>query len=182
MNKIIYKPIGSWQEIQRIVQEKDHPWREEKILKYYYYERGSSLTQTATELGCDESTVRRWMERYDLPRRDRIEDLSKDQPTFSTTSDGYTNIVVNVNGKAITVGLHRLVACLENDPNDVFAAEKDTHHRLAIPDDFGLKLDIPSNLELSSRSKHRCIHSGEYERPSIDTILNDKVVNKNDDQ
>lgn len=48
-----------------------YPWRDADLLEELYHERGHSTTEIAERLGCDKSTVWKWMDRYGIERRTR---------------------------------------------------------------------------------------------------------------
>lgn len=53
------------------------PWRDKGRLRELYFEQRMSLSEVAEELGCDDKTIRRWMDIYDMDRRSKSEALKQ---------------------------------------------------------------------------------------------------------
>lgn len=154
-------------ELEERIQQLEKPYRHEEILRYCYYELGLSLNETADKLeaGC-ESTIRYWMNKHDIERRDRLEALKRDGIDPSFTPDGYMNFVSHRDGESNTVSGHALLACLDNDPHEVFASDTHVHHKI------GTQIDFPENIEVLTRKEHRQKHSGDtFDAPDIDDLL-----------
>ncbi|MCD2203828.1 hypothetical protein LPA46_10775 [Halobacterium sp. KA-6] len=47
-----------------------HPWRDESLLHELYWKQELSTVKIADELGCTQQTVSKWMQKFDIPRRD----------------------------------------------------------------------------------------------------------------
>jgi transposase-like protein len=54
-------------------ENKDTPWRNKNKLETMYIEKKMGPPQIAEELGCGPSTIHRWLEIHDIPKRDRSE-------------------------------------------------------------------------------------------------------------
>ena len=54
------------------------PWRDEGILRQKYWVEGKSLTEVGDELGCSRSTIRKWLNRYELGTRAQAGDPDAD--------------------------------------------------------------------------------------------------------
>lgn len=52
------------------------PWRDEETLRSLYVGEGKSISQVADELDTSYSTVYRWMERHNIPKRQATQDTN----------------------------------------------------------------------------------------------------------
>ncbi|MHC3439823.1 hypothetical protein ACYJ1Y_17460 [Natrialbaceae archaeon A-gly3] len=86
-----------------------------------------------------------------------------------TDHRGYTTYHDEVTGNSVRV--HQLAAIVDNDPHLVFSSDTETHHSVAIPQEFGVKLDIPANVSVLDRTEHRKLHSDGYQSPPIESVL-----------
>lgn len=73
--------------------------------------------------------------------------------TVHQTGLGYEYVRCRVGDDDSTVYIHQLVACLENDPCEVFGDEFDVHHCNHVPWD-----NRPENVALEKAYDHRCAH------------------------
>lgn len=48
-----------------------YPWRDKSVLNDLYVEQQMKAEEVGSELGCDESTVLRWLDRHEIPTRNR---------------------------------------------------------------------------------------------------------------
>lgn len=53
--------------------DKDRPYRDEAVLRRLYVDEELSQREIADELGTYQSTIQRWMEKFDINSRDQIE-------------------------------------------------------------------------------------------------------------
>jgi hypothetical protein len=92
------------------------------------------------------------------------EHSSSDEVDFFPNSDAY----VCISGPRRTefTSVHQLLACVHDDPHDVFADGNVVHHEVKIP-----FLNVPGNLTTLSRGEHTSTHSGEEVRVPIDTVI-----------
>lgn len=133
------------------------PWRDANRLRELYHEKGMSLREVGDELGCDQKTVRRWMDKKDIPTRPRRDGVvlarQNGPPRYvAEDSQGYSRSVSWYNGGRKTVKLHRLLAVVEYGFDAV--PEGIVHHKNGKPWDNRL-----SNLELlASNAEHRKRH------------------------
>lgn len=133
------------------------PWQDEEILAELYHDKGLCQEEIADELGCHQTTISTWMERYDIQIKDPRGkgDLSaSDAPasfytlkkrygaSYEFWMDGSTNVRVSV---------HRLLAVAEYGFDAV--TDKDIHHKNEITWD-----NRPENIEPLSRSEHMSLH------------------------
>lgn len=56
-----------------VYKNKETPWRDEGALKQLYHDKEMSTLAIGERLGCDGTTVLRWMERHGIERRNREE-------------------------------------------------------------------------------------------------------------
>jgi len=49
----------------------ERPWQDKETLKELYVEKGMTTTEIGDMLGCGEGTVWRWLDKYDIERRNR---------------------------------------------------------------------------------------------------------------
>lgn len=134
------------------------PWRDEHLLRKLYWEDGSSSHEIADDLNCSYRTVLRWMEKYDIPRRDQAEATSRrtreEHATHRFTTNGYERWVSYHDGERLGVYVHQLLACLDHDPYEVFDAETHVHHVTG----HGLD-NRAESLELLTASEHSRLHA-----------------------
>jgi hypothetical protein len=138
----------------------DTPWRDESLLYELYWEHERSTNDIADELDCDQATIWKWMERFEIPRRSSYEAATNRQLYPAVFTDrGYVICASNYRGSTASVGIHRLVMVAEHGFDAV--TDKQVHHQ------NGIRFDNrPENLELLSRSEHaRCHGFGTDIRP-----------------
>ena len=140
------------------------PWQDEAILRDLYIERGWSTYTIAKELGCNQSTVWKWLDKNEIERRDRIEaSRAADSGTpvrFETYSRGYERWDYQDNDDRRVVRVHRLLAVAEYGIDAV--AGMDVHHRNGIPWD-----NRPSNIELLEHGEHTSLHESQRRRGPV---------------
>lgn len=135
-------------------QDDDSPWRDKETLEKLYYEERMSLSEIASELGCGDEDVRRWMKKHGLERRSLSESHKTLTSSLYTNTSGYTIACSSnkMDESADEVPIHRLVAVAERGYNAV--ADKEIHHK------NGVKWDNrPENLQLLSSSEHMKIEA-----------------------
>lgn len=129
-----------------------------------YWEEEMSSQDIADELGCSYGAVLRWMEKHDIPRRDRVE-ASKlagaieaarealEAPWVPyTISNGY-EIWRDTRTKN-EVGVHHLLAIAGGaDPHEVFGDGTVVHHRSGHRRD-----NRRENVEVMGRGEHTITH------------------------
>ncbi|RLM62589.1 HNH endonuclease [Halorubrum sp. Atlit-26R] len=128
------------------------PWRDESLLQKLYWEQHLSTNEIADEWDCDQATVWKWMDRFDIPRRSAYEAATNRRLHPAVFTDrGYVICASNHRGTTDSVGIHRLVMVAEHGFDAV--AGKHVHHR------NGIRFDNrPRNLELLSRGEHAQRH------------------------
>jgi hypothetical protein len=145
-------------------QSNDTPWRDEERLRRMYWEEEMSSQDIADELGCSYGAVLRWMDKHDIPRRDRLEashlsgclEAAREARRVDwvpyTISNGYEIWRDSATGNEISV--HQLLAIANGaDPHDVFRDGMVAHHRSGHRRD-----NRPENIEVMERGEHTLTH------------------------
>lgn len=126
--------------------EHDEPWKNPDLLHHLYWDRDMTQGEIASELGCDQTTISRWMDKLDVSSRDSI---TVSHHIEERDGDlGYSKW----NNNHTTVMVHRLVAVAEYGFDAV--CDKVVHHRNECKFDNRI-----SNLELMTRSQHNTLHN-----------------------
>lgn len=128
----------------------DKPWRDEENLRELYVEKGMSLVDVGSELGCSKSTIRRWLNKFGIGTRKSRKDPTY-PPCFRTDSTGYEEVTSSARGEQNSVYIHRLVAVSEYGVDVVGGVE--VHHKNGIPWD-----NREDNLELMTTAEHTKRH------------------------
>jgi len=126
--------------------------KDEQKLRQLYANSGS-IRDVADKVDTHHETVRRWMKRHGIERRDRLENKKHRNPLFIYTHDvgGHVKIVHEYEGERYSVEHHRLLMTLEHDLDDLNG--KEIHHQNHIPWDNRVE-----NLELLTPSEHASYH------------------------
>lgn len=145
-------------------QDSDAPWRDEETLRRMYWEEGMSSQDIGDELGCSYGAVLRWMDKHDIPRRDRLEashlagcleaaQEARRVPWVPyTISSGYEIWRDSKTGNDVSV--HQLLAIANGaDPHEVFREGTVAHHRSGHRRD-----NRPENIEVMERGEHTKAH------------------------
>ncbi|MFC7216462.1 HNH endonuclease [Saliphagus sp. GCM10025334] len=134
------------------------PWRDPELLQELYHDRHLSTPEIGERLGCTGKTVREWMVRLGIDRRDtteaRLRSLRRRPAQFHTKSDGYERWSNTFDGTHYVVYVHRLLAVSEFGFDAV--SDMEVHHINGIEWD-----NRPENLELLSKSDHGRHHAEE---------------------
>jgi len=123
--------------------------KDAEVLNRLYNDKKLSMQEVADELGTTRSTVRYWMDKHDIDRRERKDALliSGGAPSMTVGSNGYENVTISQGGELSRVEIHRLVAIAEHGIDAV--KDNHVHHKNEIPWD-----NRPNNLEVLSVKDH----------------------------
>ena len=122
---------------------KDPLWLEEK-----YVDEQLSQREIADICGVHRSTIRRWMDKFDIATR---KDCTERPPHHGFRNDNYERIKITVDGTQHDVLIHRLLMVAEHGLDAIKG--KHVHHK------NGYKFDNrPSNLEVLEPSDHHRKH------------------------
>lgn len=141
-------------------------------LRELYHDEGLSLRETAARLGCDQRTVRTWMERYGIQTRDRLEVLRTHGARFRTNHSGYEEWRGSGNEH---IRVHRLFAIAHGaNPYDIFGGYE-AHHKNKNPFD-----NRESNIEVLDKSEHMLKHGYEQSnsKEGVKNIRDEKWLQK----
>jgi len=128
------------------------PWREKENLVREYVEKGRSSYDIADEWGCDSKTVRNWLERFGIDRREAKDYNRNEYATFTEHEQGYEmwkDWYGESRGSMVLV--HRLLAVAEYGFDEVKGMH--VHHQKPIP-----WLNTPGNITLKTPSDHAKEH------------------------
>lgn len=126
-------------------------WQDPEVLERLYWGEGMSLEEVADRLGCHFTTVNKWLNRHDIPKRTANQDKPPSLTHISSGDRYYEGFAVrDPDGSQVRVYHHRLLAVAEYGFDGV--ADKHIHHRNNIPWD-----NRPSNIEPLSPSSHQSI-------------------------
>jgi transposase len=137
---------------------KDVPFRDEETLRELYWGEGMAIPAVADAVGASETTVKKWMNHYDIDRRDpqkaagiawRVE-----RTTYAVGTDGYVFCQSRVPEGIRQVYVHRLLAVAKYGFDAVCG--KDVHHRNGVRWD-----NRPKNIEAMTKSEHAKHHHTE---------------------
>lgn len=132
--------------------EREHPWRDEELLRELYLDEGYSTEQMASGWDCGTTTIINWMDRYGIERRSWREagKHSWGAPPgcpLRTMKRGHEAWQASDRSFAV----HRLLAVAEFGVDAVKGVH--VHHK------NGIKWDNrPDNLELVTNSEHQRRH------------------------
>lgn len=129
------------------------PWRDEEVLRKLYWDKQLSAAQIGDRLGCDGSTVIKWLHKNNIRVR---KSRSEKHPEQKTCKDGYVRIRTSMDGRSCNVLMHRLLAVAEYGFDDVKG--RIVHHKNRIPWD-----NRPENIEVTTQSNHMRQHASNEE-------------------
>lgn len=128
-------------------------YRDPDTLERLYWEEELTTYDIADRFDVSNSTVRKWMVRYGIDRR---EGGSKKAQYMRMDIDTYGHVVwrqsANINQREVHFGIHRLLAISEYGTEAV--AGMDVHHKNGIPWD-----NRPANIEPLTHSDHTKLHA-----------------------
>jgi transcriptional regulator with XRE-family HTH domain len=149
--------LDELESIEQKIEHLDKPYRNADVLEELYWNREMSQSEVADELGCSQTTVRRYLKCSDLGTRDR-----EDTEAWSTrvgrakfrTHKGREEWTLRDTEGATTVAVHQLLAVADGaDPAEVFDSDTHVHHRTGIP-----WLNIPDGVEVVTPQEHSDTH------------------------
>ncbi len=126
------------------------PYKDPDLLQKLYWEEGMSQYDIADAIGCDRSTVARWMDNLDVESRKP----TSERPSQFLTNQGYERWNSTVDGVTKEVTVHRLLAVAKYGFDAVCGM--DVHHRNSIKWD-----NRSDNIELLDPKEHRRHHNDE---------------------
>lgn len=145
-----------------------NPWDDPEKLERLYWEEGLFQEDIAEEMGCSVGRISIKMKEYGIESRSRSEASSLGNPIHSNPAyyrigtSGYERWVSAMEEEKKSVSVHQLLACLNNDPHEVFADDTVVHHgnnnHPTLPETEHKLANWEGNLEVMSRSKHRIHH------------------------
>lgn len=125
----------------------------ESDLREQYVEEGKSQEELAEEWGCSAKTIRNWLNKNGIESR-RQGRPRAEYATYVIDDNGYERWSSrDPDGGTDHLKVHQLLACLENDPAEVFGGDTHCHHRTPIP-----WLNFPENIVQLSPDEHQRIH------------------------
>lgn len=132
------------------------PSPDEDKLRTLYWDEGLSTNDLANKYGVSGRTARRWLERNDIPKKDRIEasieKLRVEYAHLRMLPDGHYIWTTTHNCEHERVRVPRLLAIAEYGFDAV--CDKVVHHKNEIPWD-----DRPDNIELMEHDEHTKHHT-----------------------
>lgn len=130
-------------------------WNRE-VLEDLYINQRLSAYEIADKLDCGITTVYRWMDKFDIKRRNASQAKTIQRTNYRVNQKGYPlHISANAGGeKKNIVFTHQLLACIDNDPSVVFDSNTVVHHNNHIPFD-----NRRENLTVMTRDEHSRYHN-----------------------
>ena len=130
----------------------DDSWMDEETLRTEYVEKGRSSYDLADEWGCDSKTVRNWLERFGIERREAKDYNRKEYVRLGQHSQGYEQWEHDYGeDRGVGVYVHRLLAVAKYGFDSVKGMH--VHHEKSIP-----WLNTYDNIELKDPSEHAREH------------------------
>jgi hypothetical protein len=138
----------------------EEPWHSKNLLWMFYIHEEMTQTEIAEMFGVKPGTISYWLDKHDIDTRygEWGERTGRNNPNWveyaSYAVDGYTNWSSrNIDGSVDNVQVHQLLACVENDPYEVFSGDTHVHHVNTHQWDNRIE-----NIEVLSHSEHRQKH------------------------
>lgn len=133
-----------------------YTYKRPDALYYCYHIEGESLREIGSRFGVSGETIRRQMEDHGIERRSRGRRRGVGNYYLAPVGEEWPRYCGGYYGE--TVRVHQLVACVENDPHEVFGDGTHVHHITGVP-----CLNTTDHVELVKDSDHGHIHgNGEY--------------------
>jgi transposase-like protein len=134
-------------------EEYKKPYRDPELLRHLYWKKKMSLSDISSELNCGRSTVAKWMEKNDIPKR-KPDDEKYPRPRTQSeyaSGAGYEVIVHHNKDEKYQVFHHRLLAAAQWGVEEVDG--KHVHHKNGVEWDNRIE-----NFELLSHNEHSRKH------------------------
>lgn len=140
--------------------DKSGVWWDEDKIRHLYVEEELSLKEVAKRLGCSIATIHNVMEEYGIERREA--NGGEKGHALYKRSKGYKQWVDNQDYDKTTVSVHQVLACVDNDPHEVFSDGIHVHHGAdkhdKLPPVERSWANWRENIELMSASEHASYH------------------------
>jgi len=157
-------PVRSQEDAQQASgKHTDREW-----LAQQYHGKGRTLKDIGKECDVTAATVMKWMDKFDIPRREATDHVRKEPASFVTLERGYERVSSKSNGSNSHALVHQLVAIANGaNPYAVFSdGDYQCHHRNHIPWD-----NRPENIEVLSEIDHANKHWPKRERADTGEFL-----------
>lgn len=147
--------------IEAKIEELEHPHRDSEILDYLYWEKDERMSTAgiAEELGCGSTTVRGNLRKNGIEVRGRAKAAREanrvERASYGIDKDGYERwSAKDPDRSTATVRVHQLLACLDNDPHEVFSDGVHCHHSTAHP-----AANVSGLIEVMGHGEHMDLHA-----------------------
>ncbi len=127
-------------------------YRDPETLRRLYHDEGMTQKEIGDLHGVSSSAIGYRMRKEDVERRSR--GRRRVELASYRLVEGYPEWYTYISdGSQLRCSVHQLLACLENDPKDVFDEDTHVHHKNSIKRDNRAK-----NLEVMTSSDHLSHH------------------------
>lgn len=144
----------------------DHQVNDEERLRELHHQKDMSVNEISEKMGVSRDAIKRRMKKFGVEHRYNLSTVvpSESNTYVYTDSDGYEKIVVSGGGhNPVSVKLHHLIMCIEEDPYVVFHEDIITHH------ENGLRWDNRiSNLQFMTHRSHGKYHMRSGDAHNLD--------------
>jgi hypothetical protein len=168
--------FDSWEAFEEYDKSIPYSYRDERVLQYLYHREGWTQEMIADRYDVHRKTISRWMSENGIKTGYKC---GQGSLTFHSIGSGndiaYPRFRSQGGDITESIRIHKLLACLDNDPHEVFKEGNHVHHRLNSP----VATNIPGNLENLDQSDHRTEHRAIdrlTEEENADRV--EKVLNK----
>lgn len=146
------------------------PWNDKETLNHLYHEKEMKYQEMADELGCSWGTIAKKMSEYDINpghgNRAAAKAKRKKPATFYV-HNGYeqwkTSLGADGGDGQWSVKVHQLLACVQNDPHEVFAEDTNVHHgknaHSTLPPVEHTRANWVENIKVMKSGEHSAYHN-----------------------